>query len=30
VGTRGGQSVVLLSSGARATFADMRDGRLNA
>jgi hypothetical protein len=27
---RSGQSVVLLGSGARSTFADLRDGRLHA
>jgi LCP family protein required for cell wall assembly len=30
VGTKGGASVVLLNSSARALFADMKDGRLGA
>jgi len=30
VGMRSGQSVVLLGSGARSMFADLRDGRLHA
>ena len=30
IGTREGQSVVLLGSQARSTFSDMRDGRLGA
>ena len=30
VGTRSGQSVVLLGSGARTIFRDMKNGRLGA
>jgi hypothetical protein len=30
IGTRDGQSVVLLGSQAQSTFADMKDGRLGA
>ena len=30
IGTREGQSVVLLGSGARSIFADMKDGHLRA
>jgi hypothetical protein len=30
IGTREGQSVVLLGSGARSIFSDMKNGRLGA
>ncbi len=30
IGTRSGQSVVLLGSGARKIFSDMKNGRLGA